>query len=59
MPTLPEAKPYTIPATPNPIPVYLLNSFLAEGKGFEPPEPCGSSDFESDAIDHSESISAF
>ena len=33
MPTLPEAKPYTIPATPNPIPVYLLNSFLAEGKG--------------------------
>ena len=30
-----------------------LQSFLAEGKGFEPPEPCGSSDFESDAIDHS------
>ena len=30
-----------------------LQSNLAEGKGFEPPEPCGSSDFESDAIDHS------
>ena len=27
--------------------------FLAEGKGFEPPVPCGTSDFESDAIDHS------
>jgi hypothetical protein len=30
-----------------------LLKILAEGKGFEPPEPCGSSDFESDAIDHS------
>jgi hypothetical protein len=30
-----------------------FQSNLAEGKGFEPPEPCGSSDFESDAIDHS------
>ncbi len=36
-----------------------FQSNLAEGKGFEPPEPCGSSDFESDAIDHWESISAF
>ena len=28
-------------------------SVLAERKGFEPPVPCGTSDFESDAIDHS------
>lgn len=26
---------------------------MAEGEGFEPSEPCGSSDFKSDAIDHS------
>jgi hypothetical protein len=34
-------------------PRVTAKDFLAEGKGFEPPEPCGSSDFESDAIDHS------
>ena len=33
--------------------IKINQSNLAEGKGFEPPEPCGSSDFESDAIDHS------
>jgi hypothetical protein len=26
---------------------------MAEREGFEPPEPCGSTDFESAAIDHS------
>ena len=38
--------------------IKINQSNLAEGKGFEPPEPCGSSDFESDAIDHWESILA-
>jgi len=33
VPTLPETKPYTIPATPNPIAIVPLKLNLAEGKG--------------------------
>ena len=46
------------PENGQPFGMPYFQSNLAEGKGFEPPEPCGSSDFESDAIDHSESIPA-
>ena len=51
--SLPKAKPCFVDPLRGFSSLRVESKTLAERKGFEPPVPCGTSDFESDAIDHS------